>query len=424
MPQNQMYRPISPNRFASNRRWAAAVLLAALASTGACSSKAQKGPGFAMGPVTVRAVAASSAAVPLQIAAIGNVEAISTVDVKARVAGQIKTVNFQEGQDVHAGETLFELDQEPFLQTISESEANLARDIALVEQSKANIARDQAQLKNARAQADRALALQKEGINSREQTETVVTSADTQKASLTADEAALNSAEASVKADRSRIDAAKLQLSYTIIKAPISGRAGAIQVKAGNLVKENDTALVTLLQTTPVYVSFSVPQQQLAEVRRYNAKKPLVVQAATAGGTTERGSLSFIDNTVDMTTGTIKLKAQFANNTRQLWPGEFVNVSAQLSIEPNRVVIPSQTIQTGPDGKYVWVKSADDTVSMRPVNVLRPWGDKSVIGSGLQAGETVISEGQLLLAPGSKVRVLKNNAPAQTTALAGQTSGS
>jgi membrane fusion protein, multidrug efflux system len=213
MPQNQMYRPISPNRFASNRRWAAAVLLAALASTGACSSKAQKGPGFAMGPVTVRAVAASSAAVPLQIAAIGNVEAISTVDVKARVAGQIKTVNFQEGQDVHAGETLFELDQEPFLQTISESEANLARDIALVEQSKANIARDQAQLKNARAQADRALALQKEGINSREQTETVVTSADTQKASLTADEAALNSAEASVKADRSRIDAAKLQLS-------------------------------------------------------------------------------------------------------------------------------------------------------------------------------------------------------------------
>jgi membrane fusion protein, multidrug efflux system len=419
-----MYRPIPSQRSSCAPKKAFAVLGAALVVLSACSSKAQKGPGFAMGPVAVRAIAATSANVPLQVSAIGNVEAISTVDVKARVAGQIKNVNFQEGQDVQEGETLFELDQDPFLQTINESEANLARDIALAEQSKANIAKDQAQLKNARAQADRALALQKEGINSREQTETVVTSADSLRASLTADEAALNSAEASVKADRARLDAAKLQLSYTIIKAPITARAGAIQVKAGNLVKENDTTLVTLLQTRPIYVSFSVPQQQLSDVRRYNAVRPLPVQAVTSAGTTERGSLRFIDNTVDMNTGTIKLKAQFDNKSHQLWPGEFVNVSAQLSMEPNRVVIPSQTIQTGPNGKYVWVKGADDTVSMRPVNVLRPWGDKSVIGSGLQAGETVISEGQLLLAPGSKVRILKSKTPAEATASAGGTSGS
>lgn len=398
---------------------------AALVVLSGCSSKAQKGPGgFAMGPVAVRAITASATTVPLQIAAIGNVEAVSTVDIKSRVAGQIKNVNFQEGQDVQAGETLFELDQEPFLQTIHENEANLARDMALAEQSKANIAKDQAQLKNARAQADRALALQKEGINSREQTETVVTSADSLKASLTADEAALNSAEASVKADRARLDEAQLQLSYTTIKAPITGRAGAVQVKAGNLIKENDTTLVTLLQMRPIYVTFSVPQQQLAEVRRYNAERPVMVEAVTSGGTTERGTLRFIDNAVDMTTGTIKLKAQFDNKSRQLWPGEFVNVNAQLSMEPNRVIIPSQTIQTGPNGKYVWVMAADNTVSMRPVNVLRPWGDKSVIGSGLQAGETVISEGQMLLAPGSKVRLLKNKAPVEATASAEASSGS
>ena len=166
--------------------------------------------------------------------------------------------DFQEGQDVRVGEVLFEIDQEPFLDTIHENDANLARDIALAEQAKANIVRDEAQLKTARAQADRALALQKEGINSREQTETVVTSADTMKATLAADQAAVSSAEASVKADRARLENAKLQLSYTVIKAPINGRAGAIQVKAGNLIKENDTTLVTLLQTQPIYVSFSV----------------------------------------------------------------------------------------------------------------------------------------------------------------------
>ena len=420
-----MYRPIPSPKYSFALTSAAAVMGAVLVVLSGCSSKAQKGPGgFAMGPVAVRAITASATTVPLQIAAIGNVEAVSTVDIKSRVAGQIKNVNFQEGQDVQAGETLFELDQEPFLQTIHENEANLARDMALAEQSKANIAKDQAQLKNARAQADRALALQKEGINSREQTETVVTSADSLKASLTADEAALNSAEASVKADRARLDEAQLQLSYTTIKAPITGRAGAVQVKAGNLIKENDTTLVTLLQMRPIYVTFSVPQQQLAEVRRYNAERPVMVEAVTSGGTTERGTLRFIDNAVDMTTGTIKLKAQFDNKSRQLWPGEFVNVNAQLSMEPNRVIIPSQTIQTGPNGKYVWVMAADNTVSMRPVNVLRPWGDKSVIGSGLQAGETVISEGQMLLAPGSKVRLLKNKAPVEATASAEASSGS
>lgn len=392
---------------------------ALLISMVSCSSGAKR-PAFAMGPVAVRTVTAISSNVPLDIAAIGNVEALSTVDVKARVAGLITKVNFQEGQDVRAGEILFELDQQPFLDAIHENEANLARDTALAAQYRAMVLKDEAQLKSSQAQADRAVALQKEGINSREQTETVVATAESARASREADQAAVTSAEASTRADRAKIENAKLQLSYTRIPAPISGRAGAIQVKAGNLVKENDTTLVTILQMQPIYVTFSVPEQNLTEVRRYDREHPLVVTAATGSGATEKGKLRFIDSAVDTATGTIKLKALFDNPRRQLWPGEFVNVKAQLSVEPDRVVVPTQTVQTGPDGKYVWVMSADSTVSMRLVNVLRTWGDNSVIGSGLKAGEMVISEGQMRLAPGAKVHVLK---PAEAHAEANSPTG-
>lgn len=398
-------------------------VISLIALLSACSS-APKRPMFAMGPAAVRAVAATSANVPLDISAIGNVEAMSSVDIKARVAGQIVKVNFQEGQDVKAGEILFELDQEPFLQAIHESEANLARDTALAAQYRATVLKDEAQLKSSQAQAERALALQKDGINSREQTETVVATADGWRASREADKAAVTSAEASMRADQAKIEDAKLQLSYTTIKAPINGRAGAIQVKAGNLVKENDTTLVTLLQTQPIYVSFSVPEQQLAEVRKFDAQRPLIVHATATSGSDEVGKLRFIDNTVDTNTGTIKLKAVFDNGRRQLWPGQFVNVRAQLSVEPDRVVVPTQTVQTGPTGKYVWVMASDSTVSMRPVNVVRAWGEKSVIGSGLNAGEMVISEGQMRLAPGAKVHVLKPQNPAEAHASAAGQSGS
>lgn len=223
-----------------------------------------------------------------------------------------------------------------------------------------------------------------------------------------------------MRADQAKIDNAKLQLSYTRIAAPISGRAGAIQVKAGNLVKENDTTLVTILETQPIYVSFSVPQQQLSEVRRYDREHPLAVTADTGNGNSEQGKLRFIDSSVDTATGTIKLKAVFENPQRRLWPGEFVNVRAQLAVEHDRVVVPTQTVQTGPDGKYVWVMAPDSTVSMRPVTVMRASGDNSVIATGLKSGEMVISEGQMRLAPGAKVHVLKPaEAHAETTSPVG-----
>jgi multidrug efflux system membrane fusion protein len=370
-------------------------------------------------PVAVRTVAAAAAEVPLDVSGIGNVEAIASVDVKSRVTAPVLRVNFSEGQEVKKGELLFELDSDTWNRQISEIEANIGKDIAAERQAEANIARDEVTLRNAQLIADRGVQLNKEGIYSREQTEQVVTTADAAKAAVDADHAALESAKAAEKADRARLEQTKLLLGYTRIYAPMSGRAGAIAIKQGNLVKENDTTLVTILQTSPIYVSFSVPQDLLPEVRRYSASGSLAVTAVSADSNEITGKLSFIDNTVDSTTGTIKLKASFDNPRLFLWPGQFVNVRARLSIEHNRVVVPNRTVQTGPDGKYVWVVNpSDSSASMRPVQVLRnftPQGqaEMAVIGSGIRPGEQVVSEGQLRLAPGAHVRLLQpNTAPA------------
>jgi len=392
----------------------AAVAILLILACCACSGGGEAGKtAAAAGPpaVAVRAVAAAESDVPLEVNGIGAVEAISTVDVKARITGPVLRVNFQEGQDVTQGSLLFELDPEPIQRTIAELDANLGRDLANEKQARANIAKDEATLRNAKAIADRGTQLSKEGIFSREQTDQVVTAADSAKASIEADQAALEAAQAAIKADRAKLEQAKLQLSYTKILAPISGRTGAISVKAGSLAKENDTTLVTVLQVTPVYVSFSLPENLLAEVRKYNAARPLEVNATTADGVTSSGILKFIDNAVDATTGTIRLKASFSNTARKLWPGQFVTVRAQLGIERGRIVVPARTVQSGPKGKYVWVKKDDSSVEMRDVQVLRNYTsvagvEQAVIGSGLRANEIVISEGQMRLMPGAHVRLL------------------
>jgi multidrug efflux system membrane fusion protein len=369
-------------------------------------------------PVAVRAVTAIAATVPLDVNGIGNVEAITSVDVKSRITAPVLRVNFQEGQNVQQGELLFELDPEVYNRQIAELEANIAKDVANEKQSQANIEKDQATLKNAESVAERGKQLLKQGIFSREQTDQVVANADAAKASLDADLAGLESAKAAQGADRARLAQTKLSLSFTKIYAPISGRAGAVQVKAGNLAKENDAALVTLLQINPIYVSFSLPENLLPEVRRFNAGHALEVSAKLSDGTVAIGKLTFIDNTVDTTTGTIKLKASFDNPQQKLWPGQFVNVQARLDTEENRILIPSQTVENGPQGKYVWVMNpVDNTAAMRPVDVLRTYSpphqpEQAVIASGLQPGEMVISEGQMRLAPGAHVRLLHASANA------------
>lgn len=364
-----------------------------------------------MPEVAVRTAKARQADVPLEIYGIGNVEAVSSVDVKPRITGQLLKVYFQEGQDVSQGSLMFEMDPEPLNRQITEIEANIARDTANEKQAVATIARDQATLRNAQSVADRGTKLAKEGIFSREQSEQVTSAAEAAKAAIDADQAALQSAQAALNADKARLSETRLQLSYTRILAPISGRAGAVPVKAGNIAKENETTLVTLLQTSPVYVTFSVPENALAQIREFTRRQPLSVTAAPANGAPSTGLLRFIDSAVDSTTGTIKLKATFNNSARNLWPGQFVNVRAQLSLEHNRILIPSQTVQTGPNGKYVWLMQPDHTVAMRPVEVLRNFNEPgspelAVIASGLQAGDSVVVEGQSRLLPGARVRVM------------------
>jgi len=368
----------------------------------------------------IRTIAAAASDVPLEIASIGNVEAISSVDVKARVTAPVLRVNFSEGQDVRQGQLLFELDSETFNRQIAEIEANIAKDVANEKQAEANIARDQATFKNLDQVAGRQAQLLKEGILSREQSDQASSGAEAAKASVEADRAALESARAAEKADRARLQQTRLQFDYTKVYAPISGRAGAIAIKQGSLAKENDNTLVTILQTAPIYVSFSLPEDLLPEVRKFNSAKPLSVTAVAADQRVSTGALQFIDNSVDTTTGTIRLKASFANAERVLWPGQFVNVRARLNVEHDRILLSSQAVQTGPNGKYVWVfNPGDSTVSMRPVTVLRTLrladqGEKAVIGSGLQPGENVVSEGQMRLAQGAKVRLLQPG-PASTS---------
>jgi multidrug efflux system membrane fusion protein len=390
------------------------VIVIALA-TAACSREGGATSASTNGPPAqaVRTTQATSADVPLEIAAIGNVEASATIEVKARVTAPITKVHFTEGQDVREGQLLFELDPEPFQRQLAEIEANIARDIANAKQAEAMIARDQANWKNIEAIAKRSVQLQKEGILSREQSDQSVTNADAAKAAVDAGRAAVESAKAGERANRARLQETRLSLDYTKIYAPISGRAGIIATKQGSLAKQHDNTLVTLLQSAPVHVSFSVPENLLPQIRKYQSEKPMTIIAVTSDRTTN-GVLNFIDSAVDTTTGAIRLKALFTNTDRLLWPGQFVNVRARLDVEQQRVLVSAQAVQTGPRGKFVWALNPDNTVAIRDVTVLRlytPAGksEQAVIGSGLAAGESVIIEGQKRLAPKTKVRILPPN---------------
>lgn len=375
-----------------------------------CSKEAR--PAAAAPPAqAVRVVKAVTADVPFEISAIGNVEASSTVEVKARVTSPVVRVNFAEGDEVRQGQLLFELDAEPFRRQLSEIEANIARDNALARQAEANIARDDANFRNLNAIAARTLKLLAEGIASREQADQAQATADAAKAALDSARAALESARAAEKAERARLHETNLQIDYTRVLAPISGRAGVISAQPGNLAKQNDNTLVTILQATPVHVAFSVPEDLLAQIRKFHAQSPLDI-TATAGDQSRNGKLIFIDNSVDSTTGGIKLKAAFPNGDRTFWPGQFVNVTARLNTARSAIVVSSQALQTGPRGKYVWVfDPASNTVNMRDVQMMRLWNptgqsEQAVITSGLSVGEQVISEGQKRLTANAKVRLL------------------
>jgi multidrug efflux system membrane fusion protein len=375
-----------------------------------CSSEGKQERAMEVLPVEVAAVVRKT--VPVQLRVIGNVQAYSTVTVKSRVAGQVMRVYFKEGDDVKKGELLFTIDPRPFEAVLKQAEANLERDLAQVKQAEANLERDRAQERNAEAEANRYRLLFERGVVARQQYDKFRTDWEALAATVQADIAAKANAEAAVLADRAAIENAKLQLSYCSIRSPMDGRTGSLLVQEGNLIKENDVSLVVINQVSPIYVSFSVSEQYLGEVKKYMRSGNLDVEAIVPNnneGAAYRGFISFVDNAVDAATGTIKLKGTFSNKERRLWPGQFANVVLTLTTEPNAIVVPSQAVQTGQEGQYVLVVKPDLTVESRVVVVDRTTDGETVIQKGLSANERVVTNGQIRLYPGARVEIKSTN---------------
>lgn len=334
--------------------------------------------GTAPAPVTVATVATES--VPVRIGTIGNAQAYSTVSIKSRVDGQILAVGFKEGQLVHKGDLLFQIDPRPF-------EAQL-------DQAQANLARDKAQLVRATLDLQRYTELSQKNFASHQTYETARATAE--------------SAQATVAADQAAVDQAKLNLEYTQIRSPIDGLTGNLLINVGNIVKAEDTpALLVINQVEPIYVSFSIPEQNLPEVKRRMAAGVLPVETTIPGdrGPPDEGQVTFINNAVDTSTGTIQLKATFPNEDGRLTPGQFVEVAMTLTTLSEALVVPSQAIQTGQQGNYVYVVKPDRTVEQRPVELGVMVDTRAVVQKGLVPGEQVVTDGVLRLYPGAKVDV-------------------
>jgi multidrug efflux system membrane fusion protein len=348
-----------------------------------------RGGGANAPAVPVTTAVAVQKSVPLSVQGIGTVIAASTVTVRAQVTGELTSVNFVEGDEVQEGQVIVTIDKRPLEAALQQMQAALDRDVA--------------QAANARSQATRYQDLLKRGIATKEQVDQIMTNA-----------AALD---ATVELDKANVENAKVQLQYATIRAPLTGKTGLLQVHPGNLVRATDTTpIVTINKITPVYVSFSVPEAMLPDLKRYMARGKLAVTALPPNdqGAPAEGLINFIDNAVDPTTGQIKVKGTFPNTDRHLWPGQFVNVSVTLSTEPNAIVVPSLAVQTGQQGTYVFVVKSDQTVDLRPVTVERTAGDQSVIKTGVKPGETVVTDGQLRLNPGTRVSI-KNGTPDKAT---------
>jgi multidrug efflux system membrane fusion protein len=372
-------------------RTAPAVLLAFATAMTGCSRADPAGAGTGGGregggraggaaPVMVTTATAVEKPMAVNVRAVGNVEPSSYVDVRSQVNGQLLSVEFQEGQDVQAGQLLFTIDARPF-------------EVAL-QQAQAQLARDTAQLEGARLQLRRSNDLLKRGLVA--QSENDATS--TQVASL----------QALVASDTAQVENAKLQLQYTKILAPVAGRTGALLVHRGSLVRSADTTPLVVINTiAPAFVSFAVPARLVPQIREELARGRLTVRATPTGNSDapETGTVSFVDNAVDQATDTIRLKATFPNANRRLWPGAFADVILQLSVEPHAIVIPDAAVQASQQGNFVYVMKADHTVEVRPVTIAWTDAGESVVQNGVRPGEVVVTDGQLRLTPGAHVTV-------------------
>ena len=334
--------------------------------------------------VPVVVATAVQKAVPVQIRAVGNVEPYATVSIKSQVTGVLQKAHFKEGQDVKSGQLLFTVDPRPLDAALKQADAALAR--------------DSAQVRNLREQVRRYADLVEKQYVSREQYDQIKANAD--------------AAEAVVEADKAAVDNAKVQLSYCYIYSPVNGRVGSLLINEGNLIRLNDGApLVVINQINPINVTFAVPEQHLADLKRHMASGQLKADARFQSdeGRPEQGILAFVDNAVDRSTGTIKLKAEFSNQERRLWPGQFVNVAVTLATQADAVVIPAEAVQVGQDGQHVFVVKEDKRIEIRPVTIGTTSEGIAIITKGLAVGEQVVREGQFLLGPDSRVDVKNPN---------------
>jgi multidrug efflux system membrane fusion protein len=388
-------------------------------------------------PVTVASVIRKD--VPVQLRIIGKVEAYSTVAVRSLVEGELWKVYFKEGQDVQKDVLLLSIDHRPFEAALQQAQANLERDQALVRQAEANLTRDLAQVtqaeanlaknlaqaKNAEEQTKRYAFLVEKGYVAKEQYDQVRTNWESLTAAVQADKAAIENAQAILQANkaalenagavvrgsRAAVETARIQLQYCSIRAPLDGRTGSLLVQPGNIIKASDVPIVVINQVTPIYVTFAVPEQNLPEIKKHMTVGALKTEAIIPGDEQPpvEGVLTFVDNTVDSATGTIKLKGTFENKEKRLWPGQFVNVVLTLTTRPNALLVPSQAVQAGQEGQYVFVVKPDFTVESRAVTVDHSLDNLTVVSRGLQPGEIVVTDGHLRLVSGGKVEVKKES---------------
>ena len=387
MRSHRTHEPGSRHRFPL-RRAALPAGLAALALFAACGG-GKKAGGPPAAPVT--ASKAVQKDVPILVTAIGTVEPYNSVSIKSLVGGEITRVAFREGQDVKKGDVLFVIDPRPYQAALQQAEGILAR--------------DRAQSASAQAQAERYADLVKKDYVTKQQYDDAVAAAGAVRSSVQADEAA--------------VAAARVSLGYCTIRAPIDGRTGNVLVQLGNVVKANDVPLLVLNQITPIYVTFSVPEARLPEIRKESAQGPLKVTASSSDESSHEGELTLINNQVDPATGAILLKATFPNADKALWPGSFVNVSLTLGTRKGAVVVPENAVQEGQQGNYVFVVKADGTADMRPVTVGQRMNGDALIEKGVEPGEEVVTDGQLRLYPGAKVEIrtsISQSAPAPQAA--------
>jgi membrane fusion protein, multidrug efflux system len=388
------------------------VVVIALAFAGCSSQKEQQAPAGGMAAMLARMPAvpvsvavAARETVPLEVHAVGSIEPYTTVQVKAQIAGELLRAHFAEGSQIKRGDLLFEIDPRPYQEALRGAEAAVSRDIAQQRLAEANLGRDKAQMANAEAERRRYDELLKQGIAARQQYDQVKANADAMAESLHADEAAIESAQAALEADRAAVARAKLDLSYTRIDSPVTGRAGTLLIHPGNLIKANDLPLVVINQIEPTFVSFGVPEDSLQAVRKNSAGRKLPVQATLQdqSGRSVNGSLAVIDNAVDPNTGMIRLKALFDNHEHLLWPGQFVDVVLRLETS-EATVVPSEAVQAGQQGQFVYVVKGNQTADFRPVAAGTTVNGKTVIEKGVAPGETVVTDGQLRLFPGAKIK--------------------